>query len=41
MEVPEYRDSSPPLPVYDDSNVESYVESIDSIQRNADFVALE
>ena len=41
MEVPEYRDSSPPLLVYDDSDVESYTESIDSIQRNADFVALE
>jgi len=41
MEVPEYRDSSPPLPVYDDSDVESYAESINSIQRNADFVALE
>jgi len=31
MEVPEYRDSSPPLLVYDDSDVESYTESIDSI----------
>ena len=41
MEVPEYKDSSPPLPIYDDSDVESYAESIDSIQRNADFIALE
>jgi hypothetical protein len=39
--VPDYRDSSPLLPIYDESDIESYAESIDSIQRNADFVLLE
>jgi hypothetical protein len=39
--VLDYRDSSPLLPIYDESDIESYVESIDSIQRNADFVLLE
>jgi hypothetical protein len=38
--VLDYLDSSPPPPNYiDSSDVESYAGSIDSIQRNADFVA--
>ena len=39
-QVPDYRDSSPPLPNYvDSSDVESCAGSIDSIQRNADFIS--
>ena len=39
-QVPDYRDSSPPLPNYiDSSDVESCAGSIDSIQRNVDFVS--
>ena len=38
-EAPDYIDSSPPAPDYiDSSDVESHAGSIDSIQRNADFV---
>jgi hypothetical protein len=40
-EVLDYIDSSPPLPNYiDSSDIESNAGSIDSIQRNADFVRL-
>ena len=39
-QVPDYRDSSPLLPNYiDSSDVESCAGSIDSIQRNVDFVS--
>jgi hypothetical protein len=38
--VPDYKDSSPPPPVLvDSSDIESDAGSIDSIQRNADFVS--
>ena len=38
--VPDYKDSSPPPPVLvDSSDIESDVGSVDSIQRNADFVS--
>jgi hypothetical protein len=38
--VPDYMDSSPPLcNLVESSDVESHASSIDSIQRNADFVA--
>ena len=39
--VPDYMDSSPPLyNLVESSDVESHASSIDSIQKNADFVAL-
>jgi hypothetical protein len=39
--VPDYMDSSPPpRDLADSSDVESHAGSIDSIQRNADFVAI-
>ena len=37
-EVPEYRDSSPPVPWVESSDVESDAGSIDSIRGQADFV---
>jgi len=39
--VPDYRDSSPPPPIYNNLDIESYADLINSIQNNTDFVALE
>jgi hypothetical protein len=39
--IPDYRDSSPLLPIYNESDIESYAELINLIQRNIDFVLLE